>query len=162
VGISAARVPAYAAGFLSWLVLSLGGRGAGVSRRIAASLATAAGSSIRSGNPCLTRDRLASSAPALRTASRSWSVMAGCGAGARRSVFVPSFVPLPAFARLRVDTRSMTTVGDEVEGSLSASARADGAAIRADAREAVHLHFALPVTDSHLAARQWPRAIWTV
>jgi hypothetical protein len=46
------------------------------------------------------------------------------------------------------------TVGDGVGCGLSASARADDAAIRADAREGVHVHFALPVTDSHLAVRQ--------
>jgi len=56
VTVSAAFL-AYAAGSLSSLVLSLGGRGAGISRKIAASIATAAGSSIRSGNPCSTRER---------------------------------------------------------------------------------------------------------
>lgn len=48
----------------------------------------------------------------------------------------------------------MTTVGDVAEIGFSASARADDAPICADVREDVHLHFALPVTDSHLAARQ--------
>jgi hypothetical protein len=38
---------AYVAGCLSSLMLSLSGRGAGMSRKIAASAATAAGSSIR-------------------------------------------------------------------------------------------------------------------
>ena len=52
----------------SWLVVSLGGRGTGMSRRIAASTESAAGSSIRSGNPCSTRERRASSAQASRTA----------------------------------------------------------------------------------------------
>ena len=52
----------HAAGFLSPLVPSLGDRGAGVSRKIATSIATAAGSSILSGNPCSTRERRASSA----------------------------------------------------------------------------------------------------
>jgi hypothetical protein len=56
------RSRGYAAGF-SWLVLLLGGEAAGVSRRIAVSAAAAAGSSIRSGNPCSTRERRASSAP---------------------------------------------------------------------------------------------------
>jgi hypothetical protein len=87
VSVSAAR-SAYAAGFLSSLVLSLGGRGAGMSRNIAASLATAAGSSIRSGNPCSIRERCASSAQASRMAYRPSSLMAGCCAEARRSVFV--------------------------------------------------------------------------
>ena len=53
------------------LMLSLGGRGAGMSRRIAASIATAAGSSIRSGSPCRVRERRAFSAPACRMAARS-------------------------------------------------------------------------------------------
>jgi len=52
VTISATHLD-YAAGFLSWLLLSLGGGGAGVSRRIAARIATAAGSSIRSGSGVL-------------------------------------------------------------------------------------------------------------
>lgn len=46
------------------------------------------------------------------------------------------------------------TAGDQTESGSSASARADDAAIRADACEDVHLHFALLVTDSHLAVRQ--------
>jgi hypothetical protein len=63
-----------------------GGGDADVSRKIAASTATAAGSSIRSGNPCRTRERRASSAPTCRTAARSsalitaggrWSSLAG-------------------------------------------------------------------------------------
>lgn len=87
--------------------------------------------------------------------------MAWCGARARRWVLLPSFVPLPAFARLLADTRLMTTVGDGTDGGLSASARAGDAAIRADARECVHLHFALRVTESHRVVRQWPRAVWT-
>lgn len=68
--VSAAFVTCYG-GFLSSLVLSLGGRGAGMSRRIAVSTATAAGSSIRAGSPCRMRDRRASSAPAWRMAARS-------------------------------------------------------------------------------------------
>jgi hypothetical protein len=56
---------------------------------------------------------------------------------------------------------SVITTGDEAGGRPSASAWTDGAAIRADAREGVHLHFALPVTDSHRAVRQKPRTIWT-
>jgi hypothetical protein len=46
------------------------------------------------------------------------------------------------------------TVGDGVGCGLSASARVGDAAIRADAREGVHLYFALSVTDSHLGVRQ--------
>jgi hypothetical protein len=89
---------AYAAGFLSSLVLSLGFRGAGMSHMSAASLATAAGSSILSGSPCSVRERRASSAPAFRIASRSSSAMAGCRTEVALSVLVASFVPLPAFA----------------------------------------------------------------
>jgi hypothetical protein len=54
----------YAAGSLM-MVLSLG-RGAGVSRRIALSAATAAWSWIRSGSLCSTREPCASSAPTGR------------------------------------------------------------------------------------------------
>jgi hypothetical protein len=46
-----------------------------MSRNIAASLAAAAGSSIRSGNPCSTRERRVSFAPASRMASRSHGAM---------------------------------------------------------------------------------------
>jgi hypothetical protein len=56
---------------------------------------------------------------------------------------------------------SVITVGDGVGSGLSASARADDAAIRADARVGVHLHVALPVTDGHRVVRQWPRRVWT-
>ena len=70
---------AYAAGSLSSLMLSLGGGGAGMSRRIAASIATAAGSSIRSGSPCRVRERRASSAPACRMAARSSALILAGG-----------------------------------------------------------------------------------
>ena len=50
-------------------------RGGGrASRKSAASTATAAGSSMRSGKPCSARERRASSAPACRIAARSWSL----------------------------------------------------------------------------------------
>ena len=73
--VSAASL-GYAAGFLSPLLLSPGDGSAGVSRRIAASTATAAGSSIRSGSPCRVRERRASSAPAWRMAARSAALIA--------------------------------------------------------------------------------------
>jgi hypothetical protein len=91
MSVSAARVAGYAAGFPSWRVLSLGGEGAGTSRRIAASIATAAGSSIRSGSPCLARERRASSAPACRMAARSSALIVAGGRWA--SVVWPH--PLP-------------------------------------------------------------------
>ena len=127
-----AAFPAYAVGSLSSLVLSLGGRGAGMSRRIAASIATAAGSSIRSGNPCSIRERLASCAPASRMASRSWWLRAGCRAGVARSVLVPSFVPSSAFARLRADARVRGGTGRPAGRSLTVTAPPAGA--RASAR----------------------------
>jgi hypothetical protein len=49
---------------------------------------------------------------------------------------------------------SVITAGDRAGDGLSASARADDAAIRAEARESVHVHLTLPVTDGHLAVRQ--------
>ena len=78
VTISAARL-AYAAGSLSLLMLSLGCGGVGVSRRIVARTATAAGSSIRSGSPCSVRDCRASSAPACRMAARSSALIVAGG-----------------------------------------------------------------------------------
>ena len=94
VTVSAAHL-AYAAGFLSWLLLSLGGGGAGVSRRIAARIATAAGSSIRSGSPCCVRERRASSAPACRMAARSSALIpaGGCWSSLGGDVVWPH--PLP-------------------------------------------------------------------
>jgi hypothetical protein len=53
------------------VLLRGGGR---ASRKSAASTATAAGSSMRSGKPCPARERRASSAPACRIAARSWSL----------------------------------------------------------------------------------------
>ena len=94
--VSAASL-GYAAGFLSWLVLWVGAGGAGVSRRIAASTATAAGSSMRSGSPCRARERRASSAPAWRMAARSPALIATV-AGRSRSSVLGGFVghhPLP-------------------------------------------------------------------
>jgi hypothetical protein len=77
--IVSAAFLAYAAEAFSWLVLSLGGRGAGMSRRIAASIATAAGSSIRSGSPCSVRELRASSASACRMAARSSALIVAGG-----------------------------------------------------------------------------------
>lgn len=91
---------AYAAGSLSWLMLSFGGRGAGMSRRIAASIATAAGSSMRSGRPCSVRERRASSAPACRMAARSSAlILAG---GRCSSVVWPHLLPRSRFVVVHV------------------------------------------------------------
>ncbi len=60
----------YTVGFVSWLVLS----GFRVLRAVRSSVTRttiAVGSSIRSGSPCRSRERRASSAPALRMAARS-------------------------------------------------------------------------------------------
>jgi hypothetical protein len=62
--------------------------GARASRKSAASTATAAGSSMRSGKPCPARERRASSAPACRIAARSWSLR--CGRA------LPPCVPVPS------------------------------------------------------------------
>jgi hypothetical protein len=97
----------YAAGFLSWLVLSLGGR-----RRIAASAATAAGSSIRSGSPLAIRERRASSAPASRMVSRS---------GMPRCVLVPSVRPGVRVRALRADARARGGTGRPSGRSLTAT-----------------------------------------
>ncbi len=64
---------AYAAGWLSSLVLSWV-RVLRAVRSSAARTATAAGSSIRSGSPCRSRERRASCAPALRISARSSGV----------------------------------------------------------------------------------------
>ena len=61
---------AHAAGFVSSLLLS-GLRVLRAVRSSAARTAIAAGSSTRSGSPCRSRERRASSAPALRIAARS-------------------------------------------------------------------------------------------
>jgi hypothetical protein len=108
-------------GFLSALVLSLGGRVRGCragSRRAPRPLP---GLQYRSGNPCSARERRASAA-ACRTASRSSSLMAGCRAEMRRSVLVASFVPLPAYARLRADARAGGGTGQSAGRSLTVTA----------------------------------------
>ncbi len=83
--VSAASL-GYAAGFLSPLVLSVGAGGAGVWHMIAASTATAAGSSMRSGSPCRARERRAWSAPAWRMAARSAALIARVAGRSRSSV----------------------------------------------------------------------------
>jgi hypothetical protein len=110
VTVSAARLRHAAGGSRA-----LARGGAGVSRRIAASTATAAGSSIRSGSPCRARERRASSAPALRIAARpSASSLAGQASRHRCPV----------------------TLGDLCLCTCTVHV----AAMRADAREAVHVH----------------------
>ena len=69
---------AHAAGWLSSLVLSWL-RVLRAVRSSAARTAIAAGSSTRSGSPCLSRERRASSAPALRIAARSSRLSGPCG-----------------------------------------------------------------------------------
>jgi hypothetical protein len=71
------------------------GGGACVSRRIAASTATAAGSSIRSGSPYRTRERRPSSAPAFRIAARSSPFIAagGCWLSLAGGVVWPHLLP---------------------------------------------------------------------
>ena len=75
---------AQAAGFLSWLVPGFGVLRAVRSR--SARTAITAASSIRSGSPCRTRERRASSAPALRIAARSSALS---GARDERRAFLP-------------------------------------------------------------------------
>jgi len=120
--VSAVRVWLMLPSFFHRWLLSLGGRGAGMPCKIAASTATAAGSSIRSGNPCSTRERRASSAPAFLMASRSSSLRVGCRAGMSRSALVPSSVPLSAYARLRADTRARGGTGRPSGRSLTVTA----------------------------------------
>jgi len=97
--------------------------------------------------PGLTRGSAAASAHGLRRPPRALGAMCSPVIGGRRSrTTTPPIGREPG--------ASVITVGDGARDGLSASARADDAAMRADARESVHLHFALPVTDGHLAARQ--------
>ena len=70
----ALRDSAHAAGWLSSLVLSWVRVVLRAVRSSAARIAIAAGSSMRSGSPCLSRERRASSAPALRISARSSGV----------------------------------------------------------------------------------------
>ncbi len=105
----------YAAGSLSSMILSLGGRGAGMSRRIAASIATDAGSSIRSGSPCRVRERRASSAPACRMAARSSALIVAGGRWS--SVVCPHPLPWSRSVVVHVHVHGAC-------GSLRAQARA--------------------------------------
>jgi hypothetical protein len=85
---------AYAAGWLSSLVLSVL-RVLRAVRSSAARTAIAAGSSMRSGNPCLSRERRASSAPALQISARS-SGLSG-RRGGRRTGCLPARLALAFF-----------------------------------------------------------------
>src|SRR5260370_11189472 len=87
------------------------------------------------------------SAHGLRRPSREWRVIGSPVIGRSGSLMM---IPLVGHE----PEGSAITVGDGAGSGVSASARADDAAIRADAREAVHLHFALPDTDSHHTVRQ--------
>jgi hypothetical protein len=78
---------AYAVGFLPSLALSLFRVLCDV-HSSAARTAIAAGSSIRSGSPCRSRERRAPCAPALRIAIRS-SVLSGARGGRRTSRRLP-------------------------------------------------------------------------
>jgi hypothetical protein len=78
---------AYTAGFRPSLALS-SSRVLRVVRSSAARSAIAAGSSIRSGSPCRSRERRAPCAPALRIAIRS-SVLSGARGGRRTSRRLP-------------------------------------------------------------------------
>ena len=112
-GRSSPPFRAHAAGVLVRRVLSLcGGRRA--SRKSAASTATVAGSSIRSGKPCSARERRASSAPACRIAARSWSLM-GCRA-LPWCVLVPSVRPAVRARALRADARARPGAGRPRDG----------------------------------------------
>ena len=107
---------AHAAGVLVRRVLSLRGGGR-ASRKSAASTATAAGSSIRSGKPCSARERRASSAPACRIAARSWSLR-GCRA-LPPCVLVPSVRPAVGVRALRADARARPGTGRPPGRSLT-------------------------------------------
>ena len=96
-------------------------RGGGrASRKSAASTATAAGSSIRSGKPCSARERRASSAPACRIAARSWS-LSGCRA-LSPGVLVPSARPAAGVRASRADARAGPGTGPPPGRSLTRTA----------------------------------------
>jgi hypothetical protein len=96
-------------------------RGGGrASRNSAASTATAAGSSMRSGKPCLARERRASSAPACRIAARSWSLR-GCRA-LSPGVLVPSARPAAGVRASRADERADPGTGPPPGRSLTRTA----------------------------------------
>ena len=85
---------AYAAGWLSSLVLSWV-RVLRAVRSSAARTAIAAGSSMRSGRPCRSRERRASSAPALRISARSSGL--SDWRGGRRTGCLPAWPALTFF-----------------------------------------------------------------
>ena len=96
-------------------------RGGGrASRKSAASTATAAGSSMRSGKPCPARERRASSAPACRIAARSWSLR-GCRA-LSPGVLVPSARPAAGLRASRADARAGPGTGRPPGRSLTPTA----------------------------------------
>ena len=96
-------------------------RGGGrASRNSAASTATAAGSSMRSGKPCPARERRASSAPACRIAARSWS-LSGCRA-VSPGVLVPSARPAAGVRASRADARAGPGTGPPPGRSLTRTA----------------------------------------
>ena len=96
-------------------------RGGGrASRKSAASTATAAGSSMRSGKPCPARERRASSAPACRIAARSWS-LSGCRA-LSPGVLVPSARPAAGVRAARADARAGPGTGPPPGRSLTRTA----------------------------------------
>src|SRR5260370_6712331 len=82
------------------------------------------------------------SAHGLRRRSREWRVIGSPVIGRSGSLLVISLVG-------HEPEGSAITVGDGAGGGVSASARADDAAIPADAPEALAMHFALPDTDTH-------------
>jgi hypothetical protein len=77
--------------------------------------------------PCPAGGRRASSAPAFRMASRSWSVMGGWRVGVRRSAHVPSLSRRPC-SRVYVQTRARgrdgTAGGANTHGDGSSVVRA--------------------------------------
>ena len=112
-------LPLYAAGLVVRRPVSLRGGGR-ASRKSAASTATAAGSSMRSGKPCPARERRASSAPACRIAARSWSLR-GCRA-VSPGVLVPSARPAAGVRASRADARAGPGTGPPPGRSLTRTA----------------------------------------
>jgi hypothetical protein len=94
-----------------------GGR---ASRKSAASAATAAGSSMRSGKPCPARERRASSAPACLIAARSWSLR-GCRARSP-GVLGPSARPAAGLRASQADARTGPGTGPPPGRSLTRTA----------------------------------------
>ena len=116
VSAASAHAPVCSCGVLSRCAAA-----GGQSRRSAASTATAAGSSIRSGKPCSARERRASSAPACRMASRS-SSLRGCCARCHGACSSRPSVPLPVYRALRADARARRGTGRPAGRSLTVTA----------------------------------------